>query len=186
MAKSKNNVVTHGLSGKVGDLLVFRRHGNQTVVAKIPQSKNKATESQLENRRRFQQAVLYATSKLADPATKDSYQAAAKGTQTAYNVAIADFFNAPDIHEIDLSGYNGQPGDTIRVFVSDDFMVKEVRVTINNQDGSEVENGLATPDTKGRLWTYTVTQTNETVVGDRIVVTASDMPGNVALDEVNL
>ncbi len=183
MAKSKNNVITHGLSGKIGDLLVFRQRAGQTVVTKVPQQKKTATEKQKEVRRRFQQAVLYATSTLAVPGAKEVYQGTAKPGQTAYNVAVADFFNVPDIHEVDLSAYTGQPGDTIRIRVSDDFMVKAVHVTINNGDGSLVENGNATADASGRLWTYTATQTNDMLAGDRILVTASDMPGNIAEEE---
>ena len=34
MAKQTNNVITHGLSGKVGDLLVFRQRAGKTVIAK--------------------------------------------------------------------------------------------------------------------------------------------------------
>ena len=39
MAKQTNNVVTHGLSGKVGDLLVFRQRAGKTVVGKAPVSR---------------------------------------------------------------------------------------------------------------------------------------------------
>ncbi|MCD0479267.1 hypothetical protein LPB90_12440 [Chryseobacterium sp. LC2016-29] len=37
MAESKNSIVTHGLSGKVGDLLVFRQRNGKTVVSKVPE-----------------------------------------------------------------------------------------------------------------------------------------------------
>ena len=36
MAESKNNIVSHGLSGKVGDLLVFSQRNGKTVVSKVP------------------------------------------------------------------------------------------------------------------------------------------------------
>jgi hypothetical protein len=32
MAKQTGNVVTHGLSGKIGDLLVFRRKDGKTIL----------------------------------------------------------------------------------------------------------------------------------------------------------
>jgi hypothetical protein len=35
MAKSKNNLVTHGLSGKIGDMLVFRQVGGETIVSAV-------------------------------------------------------------------------------------------------------------------------------------------------------
>jgi hypothetical protein len=36
MAKQKGNVVTFGLSGKAGDLIIFRQRDGQTIVAKVP------------------------------------------------------------------------------------------------------------------------------------------------------
>ena len=39
MAESKNNVLTHGLSGKVGDLIVFRVRGNKTFVSSKPKER---------------------------------------------------------------------------------------------------------------------------------------------------
>ena len=60
MAKQSNNVVTHGLSGKVGDLLVFRQVDGKTVVANAPRKSKKVSESQLQHRKKFQLAVIYA------------------------------------------------------------------------------------------------------------------------------
>ncbi|MDR1602299.1 MAG: hypothetical protein LBS42_07725 [Tannerella sp.] len=45
MAKQKGNVVTHRLSGKIGDLLIFRQRAGKTVVAKVPAVSNKVTEA---------------------------------------------------------------------------------------------------------------------------------------------
>jgi hypothetical protein len=50
----------------------------------------------------------------------------------------------PEFDEVDVSKYVGNPGNTIRIRVTDDFMVKTVDVTINDQDGSLVEQGAAT------------------------------------------
>ena len=36
MAQSKNNVITHGLTGLVGDMLVFRNRGGKTFVSSNP------------------------------------------------------------------------------------------------------------------------------------------------------
>ena len=36
MVESKNNVITYGLSGKVGDLIVFRNRGGKTFVSSKP------------------------------------------------------------------------------------------------------------------------------------------------------
>jgi hypothetical protein len=186
MAKSVNNVVTHGMSGKVGDLLVFRQRAGQTIVAKAPPKRTSSTELQKEQQRKFQRAVLYAKSAIADPVTAEAYNRAAKKGRSGYNVAVADFFNAPDIHNIDVSGYTGAPGDVIRIQVNDDFKVKEVKVTITHADGSLVEEGAATPDSIGYVWTYTATSTNDCLGNDRIEITVSDHPGNITQDNVNV
>jgi hypothetical protein len=94
MAKQKGNVVTYGLSGKIGDLLIFRQVGGKTVISKIPEPSKTVSEKQKAHRKRFQQAVIYAQSALALPETGDRYAAAAKKGQTPINVAVADFFNA--------------------------------------------------------------------------------------------
>ena len=39
MAQSKNNIVTHGLSGKVGDILVFSQRNGKTIVSKAPKER---------------------------------------------------------------------------------------------------------------------------------------------------
>lgn len=187
MAKSKNNVVTYGLSGKVGDLLIFRQRDGKTIVSKIPEQQKTVSEKQAQQRKRFQQATIYAKIAIAESQTKDLYSAAAKKKQglTAYNIAVADFFNAPDIETVDLSAYTGAAGDEIRIIVTDDFAVKSVHVQISNSDGSLVEEGEAV-NSAGNLWIYTAAQNNENLDGDKIVITASDLPGNITTEELSL
>jgi hypothetical protein len=181
MAKQKGNVVTHGLSGKIGDLLIFRQRAGKTVVAKVPVVNHKATEAQLAQRHRFQRAILYASGVAANnPALAEAYAGKAKPGQTFRNLAIADYLHAPDIEMIDLSGYQGKPGDVIRIEVTDDFAVREVKVVITNPDGSLVEEGFAQPEAVGYEWRYTAMATNDDLSGDRIEVFASDTPGNIA------
>ncbi|MDR0384979.1 MAG: hypothetical protein LBH60_02755 [Prevotellaceae bacterium] len=187
MAKSKGNVVTFGLSGKIGDLLVFRQRNGQTIVAKLAERPKHASGKQTAHRKRFQQATVYAQAVVKDPQLKELYDAAAKKRKgvTAYNIAVADFFNAPDIETLDLSAYKGEVGDEIRITVSDDFAVKEVHVSISNADGSVVEEGYAS-HISGNLWTYVATQYNESLDGDRIEISASDIPGNITSEERSL
>jgi hypothetical protein len=187
MAQSKNNVVTYGLSGIIGDLLQFRQSGGKTVVSKRPVFSGKASEKQQGQRYRFQQATVYGKNAIDRPEIREQYaeEARKKKGISPYNVAIADFFNAPDIRDIDLSAYTGQTGDEIRVLVSDDFAVKSVHIQINNADGSLVEDGYAV-HSGGNLWIYAATRLNEGLEGDRIVITASDLPGNIATEEQNL
>ena len=184
MAKSRNNVVTYGLSGKVGDLLIFRQRDGQTIVSKVPQQSKSPSEKQIAQRKRFQQAVIYGKAAVDSPETGAQYKAAAKKGQIPLNVAVADFFNAPDIQQVDLSGYAGAAGNRILIHVTDDFAVTSVRVGIVNTNGT-VEEGEAV-QTVGAVWTYTATENNDSLASSRITVSASDLPGNVTLEELTL
>jgi hypothetical protein len=182
MAKQTRNVVTHGLSGKIGDLLVFRQVKGKTIVSNVPNHSQKVSDKQEAHRLRFQQAVIYAQAALASPTTGAVYQTAAKNGRQPFNVAVADFFNAPDVNHIDLKDYSGSVGDTITVSVSDDVSVQSVEVAIYHADGSLVESGAAV-NKLGSLWVYTVTQDNTQTAGNKIIITASDLPGNIRQKE---
>jgi hypothetical protein len=184
MAQSNNNVLTHGLSGKIGDMLVFSQRGGKTVVSAVPRkSQQEQSEKQKEQVRRFQRATLYARTAQQQPEYKD---AAAQQGKTAYVVAVADFLNAPNIEKIDLSAYTGAVGNPIRITVTDDFALASITVRITNADGSLVEEGAARPTPIAYEWLYTATQANESLEGDKIEILASDTPGSTTRHEQNL
>lgn len=181
MAQSRNNVITHGLSGKVGDILVFSQRNGKTIVSKTPKErKGEASIKQKEQMAKFQEAIIYAKSALLDPITQELYAAASKSRKgiSTYNVAVADLLNAPKIEEIDVNNYSGEINDTISVKVTDDFQVVAVKVIINNGDGSLVEQGNAT--LKGIKWIYTATVKNDDLSGDKITIQATDIPENLS------
>lgn len=71
MAESKNNIITHGLSGKVGDLIVFSQRNGKTIVSRAPRDKTtEDTENQKAHKRKFQRAILYSKVVLSNPDTK--------------------------------------------------------------------------------------------------------------------
>jgi hypothetical protein len=184
MAESKNNIVIHGLSGKLGDILVFRQVAGRTIASKAPvASSAEPSAAQQAIRDKFQRAAVYGRTVVADPALKDEYGSAAPKGQTAYNVAIADFFNAPDILEIDVSGYTGQAGQQIKLKVTDDYKVKQVKVAIHNGDGSFLEEGPAVQVAGTADWVYTTKETNDNLAGDRITIEATDNPANLTRGE---
>ncbi len=75
--------------------------------------------------------------------------------------------------------------DTIRVRVTDDFRVEQAQVSILNSDGTLVEEGNAEQQANAIDWVYTATVANEATEGDKIVVRATDRPGNIsALEQV--
>src|SRR6478609_4725286 len=105
MAQSKDNIITHGLSGKLGDLLVFSQRGGKRIIKKAPKDRESQEFSPVQetHQKKFQQAILYAKGVIGNAPLKADYESKAHEGQTAYNVAVADFFHAPDIEHVDLS-----------------------------------------------------------------------------------
>jgi hypothetical protein len=188
MAQSSKNLATEGLRGQVGNFVFRRRRADGKIfVSRSPGDRDSGpSEAEQATRNRFQQATIYGRSVLADPEVKARYQAAAKPGQTAYNVAVADYFHAPDIQEVDLSGYSGSEEDVIRIKVTDNFAVQQVMVRIENSDATLVEEGQATLSADGLSWIYTATTNNDGTSGDKITVTATDRARNAAQEEQTL
>ena len=186
MAKVGKNIVTTGIHGKLG-LIVFRSRGSKTYISTAPEKKERElSEAQKEHQRLFQEAILYGKGVIADPSKKAEYEAKAEEGQSAFNVAVADFMNAPAIDEIDVSKYTGQPGSIILIKAVDDFRVAEVQVSVFNSDGSLVESGAAIQQSNLIDWIFTATSANTDINGDKVVVKVSDVPGNIAQGESNL
>jgi len=180
MASTENNYVTHGLRGMVGELFVFKTVNGKTIVAAPPRkSHHEPTEKQLKQQEIFQEAVIYGKTVLVTPELRAIYETAIPEGRPVYQVTLADFLNAPKIKEVDVSNYVGDPGNTIKMHVTDDFMVKSVEVSITNEDGTLVEQGEAIKQSNGLDWLYTATVKNDSPTGDKIVVRASDIPGNI-------
>jgi hypothetical protein len=104
MAKVRNNVVVRGLSGSFGDQMVIKiDKAGRTIVANKPEfdPNRQFTDQQINQQDAFHEAVNYAKSAKGQA----EYIAKAEGTpKSAYNVAMADWFHAPEIKDIDLSG----------------------------------------------------------------------------------
>jgi hypothetical protein len=129
MAKVKDNIITEGLSGKLGKRLVARHtRDGRTIIATCPDyTGHKWTPGQRSHHSRFQEASAYASK-----ASKSNplYAALAAGTaKNAYNIALSDWFKPPVIH-----GVTHQAG-SLRVHVTDNVQVTEVRVTISDEGG---------------------------------------------------
>ena len=185
MAKVKLNPILEGIRGQVGDL-VFKRYGEGVVISRKPDFEGREwTEAQLAARERFRQAALYGKMVMADPEAKAVYEEAAKAKgKPVFSLTVADFFNAPSVDEVDLSGYAGAVGDEIVIRASDDFDVVGVSVALTDAEGNAIESGEAaeTAPNSGR-WVYTATAAVSTGTTVRIAVTATDRPGGAAAAE---
>jgi len=180
MAHSDDNVLTYGLRGAIGRLVVFRKKGDKTIVSKRPRFKPGyvPTTDQLAIRDKFSDASRYAKAAIQDPATKAGYEAVSRSGQSAYNVAFQDAYNAPELSLLRLENYNGQPLDTILVKAVDNFKVVSVEFLISNPDGSLLERGLATIELNGSDWKYSCKLLNANLTGSVVKVVATDLPGN--------
>jgi hypothetical protein len=149
MAKiNKKNILLEGLSGSIGNL-VFRqmRDGSTRVSQKPDCSERVWSKAQIEHRGRMKLAWAYAKEaknwdfyiERVDP-TKDS--------QSAYNLAVADWLHPPVIHRIE------RIGGRVRVEASDDTQVTVVEVRILDGEGRVLEQGHA-EQVDPLSWEYT-------------------------------
>jgi hypothetical protein len=132
-------------------MLVFRRVGDETIVQAAPVRSAKWSKAQKQQRSRFKEATMYASSQMTNPALKMAYGLTVKGQKgkAAYHAALTDFLNPPEISHIDCTGYTGQPGSQIHAFVYDDFKVVSLYVQILAADGTVIESGAALPQVNG-------------------------------------
>ena len=92
MAQVIDNLVTEGLSGKLGKRLVIRhmRDGRTIFATRPDYSNHEWTADQQTHHSRFQEAAAYA--RLASK-TNPLYSQRAPGTKrNAYNIALSDWF----------------------------------------------------------------------------------------------
>ena len=156
MAKVYNNIFLRGLRGALGDPFVIRTtRSGKTIIANKPTfDKNRIfTTAQKKHQEAFRQASAYAKS----AKTEELYVQKAKETGSiSYNLAIADWFGAPKILEINMDGWTGQMGQTIRMKARDNFMVACVAVVIRDTEGCVLEAGEAIQSkVDGSWWHYT-------------------------------
>jgi hypothetical protein len=177
MAKVHNNIFVRGLTGSVGDQFVIRKtRSGKTIVANKPMfdENREFSEDQKTQQDAFRKATTYGKSAKRHPL----YVQLARGTgMTGYNIAVADWFNAPEVLEIDTSGWNGEIGQTIRIAAQDDVQVVSVVVTIQDAEENILEQGAAV-QWQGIWWDYTTTTQVRLSTEIRVTAEVKDLPGN--------
>ena len=94
-------------------------------------------------------------------------------------MAFSDYQKAPEIYQdIDLETYTGAIGESIEISAVDDFRVVSVHVKLTDAADVIIEQGLAVQSSNGLDWVYTFTVENSEVAGSKLVITATDLPGN--------
>lgn len=152
---------------------MFRKYGNTTVVYEYTQPAKKKAPSpkQKLKQQKFKEAIDYAKAAMRDPELKKDYQLKAISLQkgNAYNAAIRDFLNKPQIRTAEIFG------QLVEIHATDDFKVDRVEVQIL-ADHKIVEEGHAVflPD---GLWRYEIKNPFSDKQGE-VIITAFDIPGN--------
>ena len=182
MAKANKNAIVLGLSGSIGDLVFRQMPDGSTRVSRKPDfSRRVFSQGQKDHQSRFQQAAAYARQAAK---TQPIYAELARGTaKSAYNVALSDWFNPPEILEIDLSGWIKSEGGIIRVRAQDNVKVDGVKVTISDESGTFLEEGKA-QEVGALWWEYITTQAAANTM--RVTVAARDLPGHVTVQNLDL
>lgn len=179
MAIVKNKMLLLLRKGALGDLIVIYERNGQIIMAKKPSPSTKEPSvKQLEARYKMKVAALYAKEILKDPELRAYYAAKAIGLkQNAYNMAVKDAYNSPEIQNIRLEE------ETVVVTAKDEFRVAAVEVQVVDADGVMVERGAAVMSKNGGDWSY---KAGSLPAGGRVIVVAVDLPGNETLKELLL
>jgi len=187
MAKLNYNVVMHGVSGRVGDLLTFiQRHG-KTYIGKIrAKGDGTVTDKQQAVRDKFLAASRYAKGALNDPQKLALYKEKAEAGVTPFNLALKDFISVPEINGFDTTLYTGAIGGIIKIAAKDDTLVTEVKVRITSTAGVMLEEGLAVLNAETQTFDYAATVANGVRAGSKVTAFAKDLPGNVTEQEIVL
>jgi ABC-type uncharacterized transport system YnjBCD substrate-binding protein len=179
MAKVRNNIFVRGLSGAIGDQFVIRTtRSGKTIIANKPRfdDQREFTEKQKTHQDAFREATTYAKFAKTQPLY---IEMAKRSGSTAYNIAISDWFGAPQVLEINVDNWTGEMGQTIRVKARDNVKVARVAVVIRDANEKILEMGAAVQSEEGTVWwTYTTQALVPMTPFPTVEAIAQDLPGN--------
>ena len=184
MANIYRNIHIRGLNGVGGDQAVYcTTHSGKTIFVNGYRSDGnwKYMSMSIPKRHAPWRAAIRAAAMYAHFAkTQDVYldQECATGV-SAYTIAIADWFGAPKVLEIDMDGWTGQIGQTIRVRARDNIMVAAVSVVIRDARKNFLEMGEAVQSEAGEpWWNYTTQSLVKMEPFPTVAAIAQDLAGN--------
>lgn len=179
MADVYGNQFARGRRGVFGQQFVIHQtRSGKTIIAATPIFDDHAayTEGQPMHQAAVRDAALYAC--FAENLEAYICRAQELGT-TAYALAVADWYEAPRVLEIDVDGWAGDAGETIRVKARDNVMVASVTLVIRDPHGQILEMGEALQSEAGSAWwNYTTRSLIPTTPFPRVQAIALDLSGN--------
>jgi hypothetical protein len=181
MANGYRNKFARGWNGASGDPFVVHKTGSgKSIVAGKPMFDDNLayTERQTMHQAAVRDSALYAS--FAE--NQEAYICLAKemGT-TAYALAVADWYGAPRVLEINVDRWTGKVGEIIRVKAKDNVMVASVLLVIRDAQGHIVEMGESIQSRAGSgWWSYTTQSPLALTPFPSVQAIAFDLPGNRA------
>jgi hypothetical protein len=179
MARLYNNIVILGSNGLVGGQFVNRKtRVEQNILSSNPSYEDYRHAN--ETRKAYEAAVRASTTYANFAQTQDVYIKKAKQMGvTPYYIALADWFEAPKVLEINVDSWTGKIGQTIRLKARDNVKVERVSVVIRDADENILEMGEAVQMEAGSSWwNYTTTSLVRMTPFPVVEATAYDLPGN--------
>jgi hypothetical protein len=183
MAISKDNILTEGLSGMIGNVIVFKTVRGKTIMANRPRKPTRQSELQRSNRSRFRNATAFAHAAMHDPQKKAYYWEKARKLKlpNAYTAAITDYMRRPAVTRVETPKNNGSAGKRLMITAGKkEFSLSSVEVNLVDKQGVSLGNSTAAlVNQQKHLWVSHVPEdVSENVA--QIIVTARDEAGNVS------
>ncbi|GAO41236.1 hypothetical protein [Flavihumibacter petaseus] len=167
------------LRGMIGHELVFREWEGKMIVQKAPGKRTtRPTRAMAVQNDKFRHGMAYGVRMNQDADMKEAYYRKRAPRQNVCSRALQDYLTAPEVTDINVNHYTGQPGDTIEIRAHDDFHVAYVQVDIWSAGGVLVERGDAVVQPSGLVWTYTARAENRDLAGTKVTAYAMDIPNN--------
>lgn len=179
MANIYRNIYMRGLNE--GEQAVYcTTHSGKTIFVNGYRSDGNWKYMSMSIPKRHPAAIRAAAMYASFAKTQDVYIALECETGvSAYTHAIADWFGTPKVLEINIDGWTGHIGQTIRVKARDNIMVAAVTVVIRDAQKNFLEMGEAVqPEAGSRWWNYrTQTRVNMSPF-PTVAAIIQDLPGN--------
>jgi hypothetical protein len=186
MASIVLNPAIQVISGDVAGF-VYRHLADGSVIvakARVPNTNYTPTEAQLAQLERFKEASARYTLLMQDAGVKNAYEqvlATMGRTARLRALVMGDILGTPAVDQVDLSAYQGQIGDAIKVVAEDNVGVSRLELVIwDTTANAAVETGHLDAEPGKRMveWVYQTTAQVPTDHAVEVRVTAFDLAGN--------
>lgn len=173
------NQFTHGRRNTFGRQFVMHQTGSgKSIIASKPLFDENPSYTETGSMR--QAAIRDAGTYASFAQTQDIYlRKAEEAGTTPYTLAVADWYGAPRVLEIDVDNWTGRTGEIIRVKAKDNVCVARVTVVVRNARGEVLEMGEAVQSKEGSSWWDYITQASVPLTPfPTLQAIAFDLPGN--------